>query len=222
MTTAAMVSYRRSTPPNEILCGDFQAKFKSPALQCQTCKISYHSTCAKMPLYFMVRHSSSSVSFVCKQCTIKSAESHRTETVLQFKDCYPNLNDIENPPGKNETDMRVETESISHTSRESREASRQNIEDSPNTQDQDIVQEQIQERMEPKNEINISKFYIKKCCKHDNGVTTAIIHTLLHAKNILKTPNLMRTRMRQLPPRYLQIFYVIQKVLKREILQNSP
>ena len=24
-------------------------KFKSPALQCQTCNISYHPTCAKMP-----------------------------------------------------------------------------------------------------------------------------------------------------------------------------
>ena len=67
------------------------------------------------------------------------------------------------------------------------EASRQNIEDSPNTQDQDIVQEQIQERMEPENEINICKFYIKKCCKHGLRVTTAIIHTLLHAKNKLKT-----------------------------------
>ena len=62
--------------------------------------------------------------------------------------------------------MRVETESISQTSMESAEASRQNFEDSPNTQDQDIVQEQIQERMEPENEINICKFNIKKCCKH--------------------------------------------------------
>ena len=68
--------------------------------------------------------------------------------------------------------MRVETESILQTSRESVEASKQYFEDSPNTQDQDIVQdqdigqEQIQQRIEPENEINISKFYIKKCCKH--------------------------------------------------------
>ena len=40
------------------------------------------------------------------------------------------------------------------------------------TQDQDIMkeqdigQEQIQERMEPENKINIYKFYFKKCCKH--------------------------------------------------------
>ena len=45
-TAAAMVSYRSSTPPNEILCGVCQAEFKSPALQCQTCKISDHPTCA--------------------------------------------------------------------------------------------------------------------------------------------------------------------------------
>ena len=31
----------------------------------------------------------------------------------------------------------------------------------------------------------------------------------------------MQTRMHQLPPRYLQIFYAIQKVLQREKLQNS-
>ena len=121
-TSAAMVSYRSSTPPNEILCGDIQAKFKSPALQCQTCKVSYHQTCAKMPLYYMVRYASSSLSFVCKQCTEKPSESHWTETVHLFKDCYPNLTDIENPPDKNETDIRVETESIWQTSRESEEA----------------------------------------------------------------------------------------------------
>ena len=120
-----MVSYMSFTPKNEILCDNCQAKFKSPALQCQTCKISYHPTCAKMPLYYMVRYASSSVSFVCKKCTEKSAESHWTETVNLFKDCYPDLTDIENPPDKTETDMRVETESISQTRRESGEASRQ-------------------------------------------------------------------------------------------------
>ena len=108
-----MVSYRSSTSPNEILCGDFQAEFKSTALQCKTCKISYHPTCAKMPLYYMVRYASSSVSFVCKQSTEKSEESHWIDTVHLFKDCYPNLTDIEIPLDKNETDVRVETESIS-------------------------------------------------------------------------------------------------------------
>ena len=112
---AAMISYRSSTPPNEILYGNFQAEFKSPALQCKTCKIPYHPTCAKMPLYYMVRYSSSTVSFECKQCTEKSAESHWTVTVHLFKDCYPNLTDIENPIDKNETYVRVETESISPT-----------------------------------------------------------------------------------------------------------
>ena len=53
--------------------------------------------------------------------------------------------------------MRVETENISQTSRESADANRQNFEDSPNTQDQeimqeqDIVEEQILERMGPEN-----------------------------------------------------------------------
>ena len=100
-----MISYRSSTPPNEILCGDFQTEFKSPALKCKTCKISYHPTCAQMPLYYMVRYANSCVSFVCKQCTEKSAESHWTDTVHLFKECYPNLTDVENPLDKNETDV---------------------------------------------------------------------------------------------------------------------
>ena len=128
-------------------------------------QISYHPTCAKMPLYYMVKYASSSVSFACKQCTKKLSESHWTETVHLFKDCYANLTDIENPTDKNETDMRVETESISQTSRESAEASRQNLEDSPNTKDEDSVQKQIQEWVEPENEINICKFYNKKFFK---------------------------------------------------------
>ena len=143
---------------NEILCGDCQAEFKSTALKCQTCKISYHPTCAKMPLYYMVRCASSSVTFVCKQCKEKSAESHFTDTVHLFKDCYPNLTDIENHLNKNKTDARGETESISPTRRENSETSRQNFEDTPNTQYHDIVQEQIQGRMEPENEITICKF----------------------------------------------------------------
>ena len=71
-----------------------------------------------------------------------------------------------NPLDKNDTNVRVETESISQPSRESSETSRQNFEDPPNNQDQDIVQEQSWERIQPENEINICKFYIKKCCKH--------------------------------------------------------
>ena len=66
-----MVSYNSSPPPNEILCGDCKAEFKSPALKYQTCKIYYHPICAEMPLYYMVRYASSSVSFVCKLCTEK-------------------------------------------------------------------------------------------------------------------------------------------------------
>ena len=120
----------------------------------------------------MVRYASSSVSFKCKQCTEKSSESNWADAVHVFKTCYPNLTDVENPLDKNETDVRVETESISQTSGESTEASRQNLEDPPNNQDQDIVQdqdgmqEQIQEQILPENEINICKFNIKKCCKH--------------------------------------------------------
>ena len=139
----------------------------------QDLKISNHPTCAKMPLYYMVRYASSSLSFVCKQCTEKLKESHWTDTLHLFKDCYPNLPDIENPFDKNETDVRVETESISQTSRESAEASiskisktHQIIQNQDSVQDQDITQEQIQERIQPENEINICKFYIKKCCKH--------------------------------------------------------
>ena len=48
-----MVSCRSSPPPNEKLCGDCKAKFESPALKCQTCKIYYHPICAEMPLYYI-------------------------------------------------------------------------------------------------------------------------------------------------------------------------
>ena len=71
-----------------------------------------------------------------------------------------------------QTDVPVEAECIEPTSRENSEASKQNFEDAPTTQDQDniqdqdIGQEQIQERMEMENEINIYKLYIKKSCKH--------------------------------------------------------
>ena len=114
----------------------------------------------------MVRYASSSMSFVCKLCTEKLAESYWTETAHMFKDCCPTLIDIENPNDKNEPDMRAETESISPTNLENSEESRQNCEDTSGTQDQDIMQEQIQERMEPENEINVCKFDIKKFCKH--------------------------------------------------------
>ena len=62
--------------------------------------------------------------------------------------------------------MRVGTESISPTNLTNSEE-RQNFEDTSSTQDQDkqdqdIMQGQIKERMEPENEKNICKFYIKK------------------------------------------------------------
>ena len=123
----------------------------------------------------------------------------------------------------------AETESISQTSGESTEACRQNFEDPPNNQDQDIVQdqdsmqEQIQEQIQQENEISICKFYIKKCCKHGlRGNNCNYPHPALCKKIHWKPWMEMRTRMHQLPPRYLQIFYAIQKVLQREMLQNSP
>ena len=112
----------------------------------------------------MVRFTSSSMSFICRQGAEKSAESHGTDTVHLFKDCYP--------LDKNETDVQVETESISTTNQENSEASRQIFQDASSTQDQDflqdqdIVHEQLQEQMKSQNEIYICKFYMKKCCKH--------------------------------------------------------
>ena len=119
---------------------------------------NYHPICAEMPLYYMVRYASSGVSFVCKLCTELCklctlcklymkvcklcmkvcklcTESHWTETVHLFKDCYPNLIDIENPLDKNETDERVETESISPTNLSNSEESLQNFEDTSSTQE---------------------------------------------------------------------------------------
>ena len=107
----------------------------------------------------MVRQASSSLSFVCKQCKEKSAESHWTDTLHLFKDCYSGFADIENTPERNASDVPVEAECIAI--RENSEASTQNLEDSSSTQDQqimqdqDIGQEKIQKRMEPENEINI-------------------------------------------------------------------
>ena len=59
----------------------------------------------------------------------KITESHWTDTVHLFKDCYPNLIDIGNPLDKNETDVRVDTESISPTNLRNSEESRQNMEE---------------------------------------------------------------------------------------------
>ena len=78
------------------------------------------------------------MSFVCKLCMEKLAESHWTETVHMFKFCYPNLIDIENPLDKNETDVWVETESILPTNLGNSEESKQNFEDTSCTQDQDM------------------------------------------------------------------------------------
>ena len=133
----------------------------------------------------MVRFTSSSMSFICRQGTEKSAESHGTDTVHLFKDCYP--------LDKNETDVPVETESISTTNQENSEASRQIFQDASSTQDQDILQdqdivhEQLQEQMKSENEIYICKFYMKKCCKHGLGVTTAII-IVLYARKYIENP----------------------------------
>ena len=111
-----MVSYRFSPPANKILCSDFKAEFKSPALQCQTCKIYYLPICAKMPLYYMVRNETQACHLYANFAR-KNRQNliHWTETVHLFKDCYPNRIDIENPLDKNETDVRVEKESISPT-----------------------------------------------------------------------------------------------------------
>ena len=95
---------------------------------------------------------------------------------------------------KNETDVWVETESISPRNLSNSEESRHNFEDTSSTQDQDIVQEQIQERKEPENEINICKFYIKKCCKHGlRGNNCNYPHPAPCRKYIENTENGCRT-----------------------------
>ena len=88
--------------------------------------------------------------------------------------------------------MLVETESISPTSREYSGACRQNYEetssteDQDNMQDQDIVQEHIQERMEPENKINSCKLYIKESGKYGSRRNNCNFRTLLHAKNYIE------------------------------------
>ena len=86
-------------------------------------------------------------------------------------------------------------------------------------QDQDIGQEQIQVRTEPENDINICKFYIKKCGKHGLRGNNCNYPHPAPCKKYIDNPE---CRMHQLPPRYMQIFHAIQKVLKCEMLQNSP
>ena len=87
----------------------------------------------------MVRYTSSRVSFVGKQCTEKTAESYWRDTVHQFKDCYSSFPDIENTLERNESNAPVESESIE--SRENSNASRQNLEDAPSTQDQESMED---------------------------------------------------------------------------------
>ena len=84
----------------------------------------------------------------------KSAESHWTQTVHLFKDCYPNLIDIENPLDKNKTNVQVETESTSPTNLVNSEESGQHFEDTSSTQGQDMQdQDIVQNRY--KNEWNL-------------------------------------------------------------------
>ena len=62
------------------------------------------------------------------------------------------------------------------------------------------MQEQTQEWMEPENEINICKFYIKKCCKHElRGNNCNYPHPAICKKIYWKPCMLMRTRIHQLP-----------------------
>ena len=88
--TATMVPYRSFTPPNEILCGDFQAEFKitgiampdlqyliSPSL-CQNASVLHGKICK-------LKH------VICMQTMEKLAKSYWTERVQLFKDYYPIL-----------------------------------------------------------------------------------------------------------------------------------
>ena len=123
-----MVPYRSFPPTNEILSCDSRQNsnrgIAMPDLQNLLSPNLCQNTTVLHGKILKLKHV-----FVCKLCTEKSAESHWTETVHIFKDCYPNLIDIENPLDKNETDVRVETESISPTDLGNSEESRQNFED---------------------------------------------------------------------------------------------
>ena len=164
--TATLVPYRSFTPPNEILCGDFQAEFKITGIAMPDLQyLISPNLCQNAMVRYMVRYASSSMSFVCKQW--KNWQNLIGQRVQLFKDYYPILPTQKTLSTKNQTDVLVETENISPTSREYSGACRQNYEetssteDQNNMQDQDIVQEHIQERMEPENKINSCKLYIK-------------------------------------------------------------
>ena len=141
-----------------------------------------------------------------------------------FKDCYSSFTDIENTLEQNETDVPVEAECIA-PSRENSEASRHNLEAYSSTQYQDqyIGQEQIQKRMEQENEIKICKFCIKKCCKHGLRGNNSNYPHLAPCKKYIENPECRcGPECTNYQPRYMQIFYAIQKVLQRQMLQNSP
>ena len=95
-----------------IVCGTCDTEFKSPARQCHSCTKCYHPTCAKIPLYYIVKYARSTIKFHGKQCTEQLVEPHWTDTASLFRDCYINSLNIENRHNLNDTDVPTEDSRI--------------------------------------------------------------------------------------------------------------
>ena len=99
---------RKAIPQAGLVCGTCDTECESPSLQCQCGTNCYHSTCAEIPLYYIVKYARSTIQFLCKQCTEQLVEPHWTHTAHLFRDCYINSINIENRHDPNDTDVPTE------------------------------------------------------------------------------------------------------------------
>ena len=122
---------RKAIPQAGIVCGTCDTKFRSPALQSQSCTKCNHPTCAEILLYYMVKYVRSTIRFLCKQCTEQLVEPHWTDTAHLFRDCYINSINIENRHDLNDTDVPTEESRI--------ESQTVNTEETPNEHEEEEI-----------------------------------------------------------------------------------
>ena len=169
---------RKAIPQAGIVCGTCDTEFRSPALQCQSCTICYHPTCAEIPLYYMVEYAQSTIQFLCKQCTEQLVEPHWTDSRIESQ----TVNTEETPNERAEEDRSQsddnehETHQVEPTCREAAIATTE--------------EPQNEERRQRLRKINaVCNFCKKKACRHCMiGVRNVNSCIQPHAENIWKTP----------------------------------
>ena len=216
---------RKAIPQAGIVCGTCDTEFRSPALQCQSCTKCSHPTCAKIPLYHMVKYAQSTIQFPCKQCTEQLVEPHWTDTAHLFRDCYINSINIENRYDLNDTEVpteesRIESQTVYTEEKPNKreEKERSQSDDNEHETHQAEPTSRVAARAtteEPQNKehrqrlrkINaVCNFYKKKACRLGMiGEECKFLHSP-HAENIWKSRNKLQSTMKRLPSQTLQVF----------------